>query len=641
MGYLILVLHKAMDRHQLIAAALTGLVLGMMALFFSWPMIDQKIVRSDVALPPSVILNEAVAKLKDLLPTQTVSTGPLIPVSSTVTSDDIVRAAWDARESWSIKSGARVLLVPHHLVASRDIASLISAFPKKPSKIFFIAPDHFSQGRTALTVTDRGFASSFGTVQGDPASAKNLLQRVLSLQNNPAPFEKEHGVTGLIPFIGHAWPDISFIPIIVRLDAKPEDQAALSEALIDELKNDTQAILISSIDFSHNLPAEVADLHDIFAQDVIKSLADREADRVELDSPGALAITLKVARKLGLGDVTIHSHTNSLRILQTEIAQDSTSHILASFAPGSIRAQQATTMLFVGDMMFDRNVATRSGKNIAYPFSLIRGVEDRFFKGHDFVVGNFECPATSQRLPPIKSIDFACPPEVLKTMKELGFDAVSQANNHALDQGRAGAADSKKNIQAAGIAVFGDQVNDDAVSASVFLDSRGKKIAMLGFNTTDNPLDETQAMAAIKEANIKADHVIVYMHWGAEYKSKPAQPEIDLAHRFIDAGVDAVIGAHPHWMESVEVYKGKPIAYSLGNFIFDQDWSEETQFGLVAGLVLKESGSELHLYPIRIDKSRPRLLTGEDRRKRLQALSAASDGSLSPQIEKGVILISK
>jgi poly-gamma-glutamate synthesis protein (capsule biosynthesis protein) len=132
------------------------------------------------------------------------------------------------------------------------------------------------------------------------------------------------------------------------------------------------------------------------------------------------------------------------------------------------------------------------------------------------------------------------------------------------------------------------------------------------------------------------------MHWGAEYQAKPNKTQTDLAHWFIDQGVDAIIGSHPHWMESVEVYRNRPIAYSLGNFIFDQDWSAETNLGLAAGLVLNEQGSELHLFPIQITKSQPRLLTGTDRQTRLDYLASISDPSLSSQIKQGVIrLINK
>lgn len=618
-----------MDRRKLIAIGLTGFIVGLLGF---------------ITLDGVVFSRSSSWHGPGSAPStgQSIDSGlhqddNKIPQGKIQTPESVLRQslfleAWKARQAWKVKDGTRILLIPHHLVAAKEISSLLSSVQKRPSKIFFLSPDHFSQGKTTLTTTDVAF---------EGLTSFSISPSISSLRFGAVPFQKEHGVTGLTPFISKQWPEVPFMPILIRLDASQADRDALSTALVDELKKDPQALLISTIDFSHYQPAEVADLHDVLARDVIQGLADREADQVELDSPGALAITLKVARELGLGDVTIHAHTNSLRILKAEIAQDSTSHILASFAPGEIQPQKNLSLFFVGDMMFDRKVADRSKKDPTYPFSLIRGSEDRFFKGMDLVIGNLECPATNKRLPPEKEIDFACNPLVLTTLKKLGFSALSQANNHSLDQGREGAEESRKNIAKAGMAVFGDQVTDDARSSHISFIRRGQGVHLLGFNTSDNPLVWNEVEATINQIRSEnsSQKIIVFMHWGNEYQAKPSQQQIETAHRFIDRGVDAVIGAHPHWVQSIEVYKNKPIAYSLGNFIFDQDWSKETQLGLTAGLVFTEKQTELHLFPIKIDQSRPQLLTGDDRKQRLENLANISDQVFSAQIKKGVILL--
>lgn len=561
-------------------------------------------------------------------------------IPANIVSQELLDGAFHSAYPWKVPSGTRIILVPHHLVAAREIASLMAATPK-PSVVFLISPDHFTQGKTSLTTTDQGFTTPFGDVSNDPARVTDLLRDVPSLRNNPAPFAKEHGVTGLIPFIGRAWPGVPVVPIIVRIDAKEKDRTALADSIVRVLQDDPNALLVSSIDFSHYLPAEVADFHDVLAQDVVASLADLEADHVEIDSPGALGATLKVARSLGLGNVTIHDHTNSLRLMNATIAQESTSHILASFAPGDFRKQTSVSLLFMGDMMFDRTVADRiaQSKDPAYTFEKIRGQEDRFFWGQDLVVANLEGPVAA-RAAPEKSIDFAFSPKIPALLKSMGIDAVSQANNHSLDQGRAGTDASRSSLQASGIAVFGDEVRDDATSSLTILERRGQKIALLGFNTSDNLLDEKAALESIDAAHHEASRVVVFMHWGQEYSPKPIESQVERAHWFIDHGVDAVIGAHPHVMESVEVYHGHVIAYSLGNFIFDQDWTAETQLGLTVGLVLNEKGSELHLFPIKIIQSQPELLTGDDRQKRLQVLADISDPSLKEQILTGTIFVS-
>ncbi len=297
------------------------------------------------------------------------------------------------------------------------------------------------------------------------------------------------------------------------------------------------------------------------------------------------------------------------------------------------------SLFFTGDMMFDRKVALRSATSTAYPFEKLGDTPNNFIKNADLFIANLEGPVTPLRRAPVKSIDFAFDPKIVPMLKQQGIDVVSQANNHTLDQGRDGAADSRKYLAEQGIAFFGDQVHDDATSSRVIVEARGKKIAFLGFNITDNPLDEEAAFEAVSSSHPLADYVIVFMHWGNEYHDHPTAGQVELAHKFIDAGVDAVIGAHPHWRESLEVYKHHPIAYSLGNFIFDQDFSEETQQGLTLGLTFGDQ-IQLELFPVRIDRSQPRFLLDDERKLQLEHLAKISDSSLSEQIKQGMITIS-
>lgn len=300
------------------------------------------------------------------------------------------------------------------------------------------------------------------------------------------------------------------------------------------------------------------------------------------------------------------------------------------------------SLLFVGDTMLGRFVAERSRRAGVqkYPFLQIAGDEDNFFDNFDIVVANLEGPVTTRRAAPDKGdVDFMFDPAIAPMLKEVGIDAVSQANNHTLDQGRAGASESRELLAEAGLTVFGDQVYDDATSSLAIIESQGTKVALLGFNITDNPLNYQDAEAALKSAYEQARYVIVFMHWGAEYQSKPNMTQIELAHWFIDQGVDAVIGAHPHWMQSVEVYNNRPIIYSLGNFIFDQDWSRETNLGLTVGLTLNPDSTAVHLWPIQISKSRPFILEGDNRQSRLDRLANISHESLAEQIKTGKIII--
>lgn len=293
------------------------------------------------------------------------------------------------------------------------------------------------------------------------------------------------------------------------------------------------------------------------------------------------------------------------------------------------------SLFFGGDVMLDRNVANRIKlfKDDRYPFLKI--MDDQRFEA-DLQVINLEGPVTDLRRAPIKSIDFMFDPRFIPVLKEIGFDVISQANNHTLDQGRIGANDSRQRLIAAGLNVFGDEsLDDDAAMTTTTV--KGKRFAFVGFNTTSNPIDDGQAVLVMKRAREESDVLIAFMHWGEEYRSQPTHDQTDRARWLIDNGADIVIGGHPHWVESISSYKGKPIFYSLGNFVFDQDWSEETKQGLALKIHLKESEVSFDLWPIQIYNSQPYFVEDAVLKRRLADLAAISDSSLAESIKLGQI----
>jgi poly-gamma-glutamate synthesis protein (capsule biosynthesis protein) len=272
--------------------------------------------------------------------------------------------------------------------------------------------------------------------------------------------------------------------------------------------------------------------------------------------------------------------------------------------------------------MLDRNVAKRT-KTSGDPAYVFKKLPVGWFDSFDYAVANLEGPVTDKRRPPEKSIDFQFDPSVIDVLKAQGFDAFSQANNHALDQGSIGYTDSVRRLREAGFLVFGHQVADDEIALATTT-VNGIRFAFLGYNTTDNPLDREDAKRVIEEIRSQIDQIVVYMHWGAEYKDHPEASTKELAHWFVDQGVDVVIGGHPHWVQGMEMYKNKPIVYSLGNFIFDQYFSKETQEGLAVELEFGKNGVTVKPIPIRLDESQPRLVEGEELKTRLEALAKIS-----------------
>lgn len=344
---------------------------------------------------------------------------------------------------------------------------------------------------------------------------------------------------------------------------------------------------------------------------------------------------------LTLGGVALHQWSSKPVYVPTVIPQltQSVSDAFPQPLTPLFIEPEPITLLFVGDIMLDRQVAERSqkAKDLAYPFQKL---PIGWFEQVDYAIANLEGPVTDKRRPPEKTIDFQFDPSVIPILKEQGIDAVSQANNHALDQGRIGSEDSRARLQTAGFLVFGDQVQDDAIALATTT-IRGQRFAFVGFNTTDNPLDLVAASSTLVQAHTSADYVIVYMHWGPEYKNRPPASIIEEAQWLIDHGADIVIGGHPHWVQGIEFYKNKPIVYSLGNFIFDQDFSRETKEGLAMKITIGQNELALEPIPLQIDLSQPTVVEGEDREKRLKELARISDPLLKEQILGGKIVIAK
>jgi poly-gamma-glutamate synthesis protein (capsule biosynthesis protein) len=251
----------------------------------------------------------------------------------------------------------------------------------------------------------------------------------------------------------------------------------------------------------------------------------------------------------------------------------------------------STTVLFVGDIMLDRYVRNRINQD---GFDTVLGQAKVFFDSinANLIVGNLEGPFTSYPSKTTnynnKELVFTFDPILAPKLKELGFDVLGLANNHTLNFGYEGLTSTKKYLDSAGIKYYGHP--DNISDTSIAIDSNGVMIGLVGYHefsykNLDVVLDEITRLRPL------VDFLVVTPHWGVEYEKEPRQYMVDMAHKFIDHGADAVIGAHPHVVQTIEYYNYKPIFYSLGNFIFDQFFSKEVKNGLAVLVSLKKGES--------------------------------------------------
>jgi poly-gamma-glutamate capsule biosynthesis protein CapA/YwtB (metallophosphatase superfamily) len=245
------------------------------------------------------------------------------------------------------------------------------------------------------------------------------------------------------------------------------------------------------------------------------------------------------------------------------------------------------------------------------------GIVRELLSEADLAIANFENPAPDDWRFHGSGMMFSANPKHIKGLVNAGLDWVSLANNHMGDSGDSGILETIKNLDKYGLAHGGAGANSKQARTATLLKAGGITVGILGYDSIAGYYRATATSPGTARLSAKAlakdiaaarkagaDLVIVFPHWGVEYKEKPSQYQVSMGRAAIDAGADMVIGNHPHWVEGMEVYKGKPIWYALGNFVFDQSWSEYTMEGITLELTLQ--GTELR--QIRI---RPHLIMGK------------------------------
>ena len=260
----------------------------------------------------------------------------------------------------------------------------------------------------------------------------------------------------------------------------------------------------------------------------------------------------------------------------------------AGLEPGS---SYSISLGFAGDICLADNYVPMERLASIGSDDIADGIDRRFIdlmRGVDLMwINNEFCYSTRGEGPVGKMWTFRANPENVKYLGDLGVDIVGLANNHAYDYGWDAFIDTLTTLEDAGIPYVGAGRNLSAAKAPVYLEKDGITIAYVAASRAEIDVftpeaevagpgilwcyDDTLFLESISIAAERADYVIALPHWGIEYSTDLEDGQIASAHAYIDAGADAVIGSHPHILQGMEYYKGKPIIYSLGNFWFDDN----------------------------------------------------------------------
>lgn len=245
----------------------------------------------------------------------------------------------------------------------------------------------------------------------------------------------------------------------------------------------------------------------------------------------------------------------------------------------------------------------------------------------DITVINLEAPLVSYCPITEGGFTFCGQPGFTEALLTAGVDVATLENNHIGNYGGPGITETQGYLDAARIK-WADRYTPTIVEV------RGMKFGFLAFNAVGETVDREAMVAAIQELRPQVDLLSVAFHWGAEYLSIPnisygiaEDYPPDIGHLAIDAGADLIIGNHPHWVQGIEIYKGKFIAYAHGNFIFDQMWSYETRLGVLGKYTFYDMTLVgVEFTPVRIDNyAQPVVLEGQERQDVLDTMKQATE----------------
>lgn len=278
---------------------------------------------------------------------------------------------------------------------------------------------------------------------------------------------------------------------------------------------------------------------------------------------------------------------------------------------GEEKEEAPISILFAGDIMIADNRGTgilvKRFNDPNYPFLKIADT----MRAADITFANLEGPIAEEGrgFKAGSRYSFRMEPRIVEGLLFAGFDVLSLANNHIWDYSRVALEDTVDILNNNNIAPVGAGKSEEEANAPVIKTIGDTRVAFLAYTTLYRPpyggyayveaqgknagmskFDREEIIKKITElkSSKRADIVVISFHWGIEYESQSNNDQQKIAHELIDAGADMIIGHHPHVPQEIEHYKEGWIAYSLGNFVFDQDFSKETMKGMMVRATIQD-----------------------------------------------------
>ena len=460
-------------------------------------------------------------------------------------------------------------IVSHHFFVAREISKFFLQMRNQaPPQVVILGPNHFNTGNNNILLSDYDYQTPWGVLPADHNIIKQLAAGGLA-KIEEKPFAREHSISTLVGFIKKVFPDTKIVPIIIKRNTSAADTAALADELINILP--PRSLVIASVDFSHHLNRIAASYHDSKSIAAISSFALADLPKIEVDSPQSIAVLLEYLQSRGAEKIT-WTNTNSARFSNNLSSEDVTSYLFAHFTTGRIKTDNKVSILNWGKLELGAEI---DGNLLA----AIKGVEGNFLRGENFINLKLKTPAN-------------CQPAVVPQFRRNNVNII-----YLEDSGCVGGLEEiKAALAAQGLDYF---TAKDPENNFIIKSAAGYDIAFVGFSAL-NAADDYKLITRLKSEN---DFVVVHINWGDRASAAPSASQRARSRQLIDSGADVVIG-HQAYAQNLEIYKQKPIFYSLGDFTP----SSNQAVSLGVGMILDKIGGEFYIFPFRNVNNRPQLL---------------------------------
>ncbi|MBD3311213.1 MAG: AmmeMemoRadiSam system protein B [Candidatus Magasanikbacteria bacterium] len=514
-----------------------------------------------------------------------------------------------------IKGGFYSAYLPAGHIDASFFNSLLS---DNPELLILIEEGDLGTRDTKILSSKKNWDTVFGTVNTDSDLIEKISEKGLLKIDDQFIEAKFRGYSP-IPFVAYYSNKTKILPLVLDSSTSAVELGGLIKNLEEILPGDT--VVAAKVNLSSFLRESVAAFHDSNSIARIKRFNIDQISSSEIKTKKTVELFLALMQFYGAEKIVYEKWSNSAELSKIDKVESCTGYYWPYFSKGEKDENNKVAILHVGDIMLDRDVKLFIDQyGYDYILENIAGYNRKFFQGLDLVAGNLEGSFADYRRHTSKEIAFRFDPNLIPFLKKYNFNIFNLANNHILDMGFGGLEETIENLESADIDFYGAKLVGNDFSY-IEKDINGLKIAFIGFDDVNSRINTDYLKKTIEKIDDTNDYVVVNIHWGNEYHPYQSNSRQQmLAHMMIDSGADVIIGHHPHVIQEIEVYKDKPIFYSLGNFIFDQYWSQETQEGLAVGMVLDRGDMEIYLYPVESKIMQVQLMDFEKTDKTIQKL---------------------